>query len=317
MKLAPEAQLYLQLRASLNLPDLRTLSPEEGRRISEETSRRWQLSDPPAVGSVEQRSCNGPNGSISLRIYRPTGSLKERFPGLVFYHGGGWVLGSLDGVDGLCRTLCQEAQIIVISADYRLAPENQFPAGVEDCWAATCWVAENAESLGLDPFKLVVGGDSAGGNLATVLAINSRDKEVIPIRGQVLVYPCVDLTLTMRSMDTFLEGMTLTFDTMDYFVKHYLNSSNDAVNWEASPLFAKDLYNLPETFIFAAGLDPLLDEGIAYKNRLKSFGNKVTYKLYPGQIHGFLSNSLHFPKATECIKEIGKAVKSMAFDKRN
>ena len=106
-------------------------------------------------------------------------------------------------------------------------------------------------------------------------------------------------------MDIFLEGMTLTFDTMDYFVKHYLNSSNDAVNWEASPLFAKDLYNLPETFIFAAGLDPLLDEGIAYTNRLKSFGNKVTYKLYPGQIHGFLSNSLHFPKAAECIKEIG------------
>jgi acetyl esterase len=110
--------------------------------------------------------------------------------------------------------------------------------------------------------------------------------------------------------------MTLTFDTMDYFIKHYLNSSNDAVNWEASPLFAKNLHNLPETFIFAAGLDPLLDEGIAYANRLKSFGNKVTYKLYPGQIHGFLSNSIHFPKATECIKEIGKAANSMVLKKR-
>ena len=153
--------------------------------------------------------------------------------------------------------------------------------------------------------------------MATVLSINSRDKKVIPIRGQLLVYPCVDLTLTMRSMDIFLEGMTLTFDTMDYFVKHYLNSSNDAVNWEASPLFAKDLYNLPETFIFAAGLDPLLDEGIAYTSRLKAFGNKVTYKLYPGQIHGFLSNSIHFPKAHECIKEIGKAANSMVLKKRS
>ena len=117
MKLAPEAQLYLQLRASLDLPDLRTLSPDEGRRISEETSRRWQLSDPPAVESVEQRSCDGPNGPVSLRIYRPTGSPNERLPSLVFYHGGGWVLGSLDGVDGLCRTLCQEAQLVVISVD--------------------------------------------------------------------------------------------------------------------------------------------------------------------------------------------------------
>ena len=114
MKLAPEAQLYLQLRASLNLPDLRTLSPDEGRRISEETSRRWQLSDPPAVESVEQRSCDGPNGPVSLRIYRPTGSPNERLPSLVFYHGGGWVLGSLDGVDGLCRTLCHDAQLVVI-----------------------------------------------------------------------------------------------------------------------------------------------------------------------------------------------------------
>ena len=130
MKLAPEAQLYQQLRASLNLPDLCTLSPEEGRRISEETSRRWQSNDPPAVESLEQRSCDGPNGPVPLGIYRPMGSPKEGLPGLVFYHGSGWVLGSLDGVDGLCRTLCQEAQLVVISVDYRLAPEHQFPAGV-------------------------------------------------------------------------------------------------------------------------------------------------------------------------------------------
>ena len=168
----------------------------------------------------------------------------------------------------------------------------------------------------IDLENIFVCGDSAGGNLATFLSISSRDKKVIPIRGQLLVYPCVDLTLTMRSMDIFLEGMTLTFDTMDYFVKHYLNSSNDAVNWEASPLFAKNLHNLPETFIFAAGLDPLLDEGMAYASRLKTFSNKVTYKLYPGQIHGFLSNSAHFPKAAECIKEIGKAANSMVLNKR-
>ena len=163
----------------------------------------------------------------------------------------------------------------------------------------------------IDLENIFVCGDSAGGNLATVLAINSRDKKVNPIRGQIVVYPCVELTLTRRSMDIFLEGMTLTFDTMDYFVNHYLNSSYDAVNWEASPLFVKDLYNLPEIYIFAAGLDPLLDEGFAYKKRLEYFGNKVNYKLYPGQIHGFLSNSKHFPKALDCMKDIGMAAKLM------
>ena len=134
----------------------------------------------------------------------------------------------------------------------------------------------------------------------------------VPVKGQILIYPCVDLTLSMRSMDIFLDGMTLTFDTMSYFINHYLESKEDAVNWQASPLFVDDMKNMPETYIFAAGLDPLLDEGIAYKNRLEYFGNKVTYKLYPGQTHGFLSNSKHFPTSTECIKEIGKAAKLMA-----
>ena len=207
--------------------------------------------------------------------------------------------------------------MIVVAVDYSLSPEHKFPYAVEEVKDVINSLVNFENDFFIDFENIFVCGDSAGGNLATVLAINSRDKKVIPIRGQILVYPCVDLTLTMRSMDIFLDGMTLTFDTMDYFVKHYLNSTNDAVNWEASPLFAMDLYNLPETFIFAAGLDPLLDEGMAYTNRLKSFGNKVTYKLYPGQIHGFLSNSLHFPKAAECIKEIGKAAKSMVLKKRS
>ena len=160
--------------------------------------------------------------------------------------------------------------------------------------------------------NIFVCGDSAGGNLAAVLAANSSKKTIIPIKGQILIYPCVDLTLSMKSMDIFLDGMTLTFDTMSYFINHYLKSKEDAVNWQASPLFIDDMKNMPETYIFAAGLDPLLDEGIAYKNRLEYFGNKVTYKLYPGQIHGFLSNSKHFPKSVECIKEIGQAARLMS-----
>ena len=201
--------------------------------------------------------------------------------------------------------------MIVMAVDYSLSPEHKFPYAIEEVKDVLNSLVNFEKDFSIDLENIFVCGDSAGGNLATVLAINSRDKKIIPIRGQILVYPCVDLTLTMRSMDFFLEGMTLTFDTMDYFVKHYLNSSNDAVNWEASPLFTRNLKNLPEAYIFAAGLDPLLDEGFAYKKRLEYFGNKVTYKLYPGQIHGFLSNSKHFPKALDCIKDIGMAAKLM------
>ena len=311
MKLAPEAQLYLQLRASLNLPDLRTLSPDEGRRISEETSRRWQLSDPPAVESVEQRSCDGPNGPVSLRIYRPTGSPNERLPSLVFYHGGGWVLGSLDGVDGLCRTLCQEAQLVVISVDYRLAPEHQFPTGVEDCWAATCWVAENAESLGIDPLKLVVGGDSAGGNLAASVALRARDQAFPQLAGQVLIYPVTDLTQSQPSYESFAEGYLLTRDSMTWFIQQYLPQAMDLKTPEASVLFAESLVGLPPTLLLVAGFDPLRDEGLAYAKRLQEAGVTVIEKNWEGMVHGFINQRDLLPQAREASKWIAQELRHL------
>ena len=311
MKLAPEAQLYLQLRASLDLPDLRTLSPDEGRRISEETSRRWQLSDPPAVESVEQRSCDGPNGPVSLRIYRPTRSPNERMPCLVFYHGGGWVLGSLDGVDGLCRTLCQEAQLVVISVDYRLAPEHQFPTGVEDCWAATCWVAENAESLGIDPLKLVVGGDSAGGNLAASVALRARDQAFPQLAGQVLIYPVTDLTQSQPSYESFAEGYLLTRDSMTWFIQQYLPKAMDLKTPEASVLFAESLVGLPPTLLLVAGFDPLRDEGLAYAKRLQEAGVAVIEKNWEGMVHGFINQRDLLPQAREASKWIAQELRRL------
>ena len=311
MKLAPEAQLYLQLRASLDLPDLRTLSPDEGRRISEETSRRWQLSDPPAVESVEQRSCDGPNGPVSLRIYRPTRSPNERMPCLVFYHGGGWVLGSLDGVDGLCRTLCQEAQLVVISVDYRLAPEHQFPTGVEDCWAATCWVAENAESLGIDPLKLVVGGDSAGGNLAASVALRARDQAFPQLAGQVLIYPVTDLTQSQPSYESFAEGYLLTRDSMTWFIQQYLPQAMDLKTPEASVLFAESLVGLPPTLLLVAGFDPLRDEGLAYAKRLQEAGVAVIEKNWEGMVHGFINQRDLLPQAREASKWIAQELRRL------
>ena len=311
MKLAPEAQLYLQLRASLNLPDLRTLSPEEGRRISEETSRRWQLSAPPAVESVEQRSCDGPNGSVPLRIYRPTGGPKEGLPGLVFFHGGGWVLGSLDGVDGLCRTLCKYAQLVVISVDYRLAPEHQFPAGLEDCWAATCWVAENAESLGLDPLKLVVGGDSAGGNLAAAVALRARDQAFPQLTGQVLIYPVTDLTQSEPSYESFAEGYLLTRDSMTWFIQQYLPQVMDLKTPEASVLFAESLVGLPPTLLLVAGFDPLRDEGLAYAQRLREAGVPVIEKNWEGMVHGFINQRDLLPQAREASQWIAQELRRL------
>ena len=311
MKLAPEAQLYLQLRASLNLPDLRTLTPEEGRRISEETSRRWQLSDPPAVESVEQRSSDGPNGPVPLRIYHPTGSPKEGLPGLVFYHGGGWVLGSLDGVDGLCRSLCQEAQLVVISVDYRLAPEHQFPVGVEDCWAATCWVAENAESLGLDPLKLVVGGDSAGGNLAAVVALRALDQAFPKLAGQLLIYPVTDLTQCQPSYESFAEGYLLTRDSMTWFIQQYLPQAMNPKTPEASVLFAESLVGLSPTLLLVAGFDPLRDEGLAYAQRLREAGVPVIEKNWEGMVHGFINQRDLLPQAQEASQWIAQELRRL------
>ena len=318
MMIDKETDIFLKNRIKSNSKLHHLLDPVELRTERLRQLREDNLTPPKIYNSENLKIKNRFNKDVKLRFYFPNNfNKKTKIPIIVFFHGGGFVMGNLDTHDFTCRSICLESQMIVVAVDYSLSPEHKFPYAVEEVKDVLNSLVNFENDFFIDLENIFVCGDSAGGNLATVLAINSRDKKVIPIRGQILVYPCVDLTLTMRSMDIFLEGMTLTFDTMNYFVKHYLNSSNDAVNWEASPLFAMDLYNLPETFIFAAGLDPLLDEGMAYTNRLKSFGNKVTYKLYPGQIHGFLSNSLHFPKAAECIKEIGKAANSMVLKKRS
>ena len=308
MKLAPEAQLYLQLRASLNLPDLTTLAPPEARRISEETSRRWQLSEPQAVGSVEQRHCEGPNGSIPLRIYRPTVATATGLPVMIFFHGGGWVLGSLDGVDGFCRALCQEAQLLVVSVDYRLAPEHSFPAGLDDCWTVTQWIAENADSLGGDSHKLLVGGDSAGGNLAAAVALRAKDQALFKLAGQVLIYPVTDLTQSLPSYESFAEGYLLTRASMRWFIQQYLPTAVDPKHPEASVLFADSLTGLPPTLLLVAGFDPLRDEGLAYAQRLRDAKVPVVERNWEGMVHGFINQRDLLPQAREASQWIAQEV---------
>ena len=313
MQIDKETELFLKNRVKKKAKLHHLLEPNELRQ-----DRLRQLKEdnliPPKILSVKDIKVKGKyNQDINLRFYFSNKyKQNKKNPVILFFHGGGFVMGNLDTHDFTCRSICIESNMIIIAVDYSLSPEYKFPYALNEAKHILKSIPSFEKEFKLDLKNIFVCGDSAGGNLAAVLAINSSKKTTIPIKGQILIYPCVDLTLSMKSMDIYLDGMTLTFDTMSYFINHYLESKEDSVNWQASPLFVNDMKNMPETYIFAAGLDPLLDEGLAYKNRLEYFGNKVTYKLYPGQIHGFLSNSKHFPKSAECIIEIGKAAQLMS-----
>ena len=307
-----ETKAFLEHRKNNNAQLHHLLEPQDLRAERLRQLKEDNLKPPQIFDVIETEIQNSFKKIVKLRFYLPKRLEDDKkTPIIFFFHGGGFVMGDLDTHDFTCRSICIESRMVVCAVDYSLSPEYKFPYAVQEVKDVINHLPQLKNEFSIDVNNVFVCGDSAGGNLAAVLAINSAQKNVISIRGQILIYPCVDLTLTMKSMEIYLDGMTLTYDTMKYFINHYLNHKSEALNWEASPLFTKNLMHLPETYIFAAGLDPLLDEGFAYKKRLEYFGNKVTYKLYPGQIHGFLSNSKHFPKALDCIKDIGMAAKSM------
>lgn len=258
-----------------------TDDPVEARRRSEATTERLSPPNPP-LARVEDRDADG----VPVRLYWP--NAEEPLPVLVFFHGGGWVFGSRDTHDGICRHLAAKTPCLVVSVEYRLAPEHKFPAAVEDAIAATKWAAANAASLGGDPKRLAVGGDSAGGNLAAVVALHARDHGGPQIRFQLLIYPSVDFTAAGGSIDRFAEGYFLTKAGIEKCKAWYLNGPQDFRDWRASPIFAKSFAGLPPAFLFTAGFDPLLDEGKAYADKLKAAGVPVEYKCYEGMIHGFL-----------------------------
>ena len=220
-------------------------------------------------------------------------------------------MGDLESHDLVCRHLCKESEATIIAVDYKLAPENKFPAPIIDMKDSITEIIKDADNLNIDKEKVILCGDSAGGALATVGAIMSRDKLIPEVHGQILVYPWVDLTMCRKSMDIDLKGMILNKDSIKYFADHYLNSFEEQVDWRASPILTPDLSNLPPTYIYGAGLDPLVDEGDAYRRRLLSFGNEVHYRLFPGQMHAFLSNSVQLPTALICIKEMSEAAKTI------
>jgi len=265
------------------------LTPQEAREQMEEMSK-VRDQERTEVGAIEDRVVPGPAGSIPVRIYRsPHGGLGPQ-PALMFFHGGGHVVGSIESHDLVARNLCVGADCTVVSVDYRMGPEDPFPAAPEDCFAATRWVAENADSMGIDPARIAVGGDSAGGNLAAVVALMARKSGGPGLCFQLLVYPVADYAFNTQSYETFAEGAgILTAAGMRWFAGHYLARQEDRSDWRAAPLRAPDHGDLPPALVITAECDVLHDEGVAYANALKDAGVAVEHRNYPGMIHGFFS----------------------------
>jgi acetyl esterase len=289
MPLDPDAETLLAMMRAAGRPPFDTLTPEEARQAFSE-GRAVTQPEPQDVAEVRDLYCPGPVSDIKLRAYRPLGSsAHEILPALVYFHGGGWLLGDLDSHDVACRHYANRAGCRVVSVDYRMAPEHKFPAAVDDCAAATRWILSQATELGIDGRHVAVGGDSAGGNLAAVMALMARDGDVPPLAFQLLLYPATDLAMTHGSYQRVTDGVILTSKTMAWFIEHYLRGPQDRCDWRASPLRAAALSGVARALVLTCFYDPLCDEGIAYARRLESEGVRVTHLHFSDQLHGFVS----------------------------
>ncbi|MEW9674083.1 alpha/beta hydrolase [Ammoniphilus sp. 3BR4] len=287
--LDPEAQLYLQ---AFNLmPAIHSMSPKEARDMLAKIPRPSVELDP--LSKVEERMVPvGDDTQIKIRIYTPEG--QGPFPLFVYFHGGGWVLGNLDTSDPSCRMIANRVGCLVISVDYRLAPEHSFPIPTEDAYKALEWVKEHAASLNGDVTRIVVGGDSAGGNLAAVVSMMTRDRQGPSITAQVLIYPVTGLDFNTGSYHEFKKGFGLDRDLMVWFGSQYVTTEEDKRHPYAAPLTAEDLSQLPPTLVITAENDVLRDEGLAYVKRLESAGVPVEYSCEQGMVHGYFTNMVLF-----------------------
>ena len=310
--LHPQTRALLDFIEARQIPPTHTLSVADARAFYRDRRSLTQPA-PAEVALVSDLQASGPHGSIPVRLYRPLGSTEaEALPVLVYFHGGGWVIGDLDTHDSLCRELANGAGCAVVAVDYRMGPEHRFPAAVDDCIAATHWVRANAAALHLDAVRLAVGGDSAGGNLAAVVSIAARESGDLPIAFQLLIYPATDQHRSAPSHAENGQGYLLTSETMAYFTGHYIADSAQYADWRASPLLHENLANLPPALVVTAGFDPLRDEGKAYAERLTAAGNAASYVCFDRQIHGFITMGKLLDEANTavalCATELKRAL---------
>ena len=307
--LHPQARALLDLIAERGVPPTHTLSPQEARAVYRDR-RGFTQPAPPPVASVQSLQAEGPLGPIPLRLYRPLGTMPDQtLPALVYYHGGGWVIGDLDTHDTLCRELANHSGCAVVSVDYRLAPEHRFPAAVDDAIAAARWVHREAAALKIDPARIAVGGDSAGGNLAAVVALDARDRGGLPLAYQLLIYPATDQHRNAPSHRTNGQGYLLTSDTMAYFTGHYIPEPAGYADWRASPLLHADHAGLPPALVLTAGYDPLRDEGLAYAHKLSASGGRATHISFERQIHGFILMGRVLDEANDAVRLCATALR--------
>jgi acetyl esterase len=305
MPVDPQVKLVLDSLPD-DLFDIETLPPAELRKMYEGQNTLPFPKQP--VACVENRRIPGPGGDLPVRIYTPERDAPG--PAVAFFHGGGWVIGSLETHDGTARKLCHATGCVVVSVDYRLAPESGFPAAAEDCLAAARWIAANAGSIGARPGPIAVAGDSAGGNLAAVVSLMARDRGGPEIGFQLLIYPVVDCDFERPSYIENADGYLLTRDVMRWFWNQYVPEPGDRRNSYVNPLASDDLADLPPALVLTAEFDPLRDEGEAYAAALKAAGVPVTATRYDGMIHGFFSFADFVDAGKRAIAQSAEALRA-------
>jgi acetyl esterase len=309
--LDPDAAAVYKAFQEAGRPAYETLTPPEAREFYNQ-ARFVSNPEPPALEKAEDIAIPAPHGSIPARLYTPKTLRKNNglAPCLIFFHGGGWVIGNLETHDVVCRKLAHEGELLVISVDYRLAPEHKFPAAIDDAITATKWAADNAKQLGIDASRLMVGGDSAGGNMAAVVSLAARDSSGPKLAGQVLIYPGTDFAMKTTSHSDPTTSILLTHSVIRWFKDHYLGNA-DINDWRASPARAKTLAGLPPAYVLTAGGDPLCDEGDEYAAKLKQAGVPVAYRHFRGQFHGFFTMGKLLNQANVAVTEIATWLKAL------
>ncbi len=316
--LDPQARALLDLMIERRVPPTHTLSPADNRQQYLER-RTYSQPAPPPVAQVRALQAEGTHGPVPLRLYRPTAHPAEVLPLLLYFHGGGWVIGDLDTHDVLCRELCLGSGAAVLAVDYRLGPEHRFPCAVDDSLAALQFAREQAAALGVDPARIAVGGDSAGGNLAAVVALHDRDqrtadldaglKPAPPLRFQLLIYPATDMRGLAPSHQTNAQGYLLTADSLHWYRSHYIADPAQWTDWRASPLLAPSHAGLPPALVLTAGYDPLRDEGRQYADALSAAGTPAQYLCFERQIHGFITMGRVIDEANTAVALCAQVVR--------